>query len=353
MTNKWFCIAALTCAATGLNADTLSFSTFVSAPTIAATESGNNSTIAFQFAGNKFVGSVYYGPDNNQLYSTNLTGGGLQQFGQPIPGASGEVVMGASLGQAGFATGDIYTGSGSNGQIYHIANAGGSTTLFTTLPNGSGVVRQIFFDPGSTFGGNMLVSTTSGQIFKVDHNGVATLIANLGADTEGMDIVGSSWGAYAGQLLVASEGSGRVYLVDPTKPVGSNLTFVANVGGAETVSVIPTTLNGSDPLQGFYVANYPFNIQFASAQQFISQGLLGDAIVTQEGSTAFDLHYTGSGFALTPFTMTGNGVNQFEDGIFVTPQRIQDTSSVPEPSSVLMLASAVLGLAGLLRRKLA
>lgn len=325
-------------------ADTIDFTTFVPASNISAVEGGNNSTIAFNFAGNKFVGSVYLGTDNNQLYSTNLTGGNVTQFGSPIPGASGEVVVGASLGNGGFAVGNTYAGSEANGQIYHFANSGGSPTLFTTLPASAGVVRQIFFDPGSTFGGDMLVTTTSGNIYKVNSSGTPTLLASVGEDTEGMDIAPGSWGKYAGDLLVGSEGSGTLRLISP----GGTVTVVKSVGsfpGAETVSAIPLTLNSSDPLQGFYVSNYPNNIQFAPASQFVTQGLLGDVIVTDEfgGSTAWDVHFdsTTGTFTSAPFTFTGNAITQFEDGIFVTPERIAETG-VPEPSTLLSLGCALI-----------
>lgn len=75
---KQYCASAavlLLAASISLRADSINFSTFVSSSSIAAVEGGNNSTIAFNYAGNKFVGSVYLGVDNNQLYSTNLTGG--------------------------------------------------------------------------------------------------------------------------------------------------------------------------------------------------------------------------------------------------------------------------------------
>ena len=44
---------------------------------IANAEGGNNKTIAFNSLLNKFVGFVYTGTDNNQLYSTNLAGGAV------------------------------------------------------------------------------------------------------------------------------------------------------------------------------------------------------------------------------------------------------------------------------------
>ena len=83
-------------------------------------------------------------------------------------------------------------------------------------------------------------------------------------------------------------------------------------------------------------------MQFAGASNFTS--LLGDAVVTAEtlGSTMWDVSYNGTGFTVTPFTFTGNSINQFEDGIFVTPTLISETT--PEPSSLLLLGSGLLGL---------
>jgi opacity protein-like surface antigen len=69
----------------------ITFSTFVTSAQIGAVE-GQTNTIGFNFAGNKFVGSVYFGSNNLQLYSTNLTGGNVQLFGSPLPDGGGEPV---------------------------------------------------------------------------------------------------------------------------------------------------------------------------------------------------------------------------------------------------------------------
>lgn len=334
----------------GARADTLGFGTFVSGPNIAAVAGGNQSTIAFNYAGDEFIGSVWF---DNQLYSTNTHGGDVMKFGSPLPESSasvGEVVVGASLGRGGFPTDNIYAGSQADGNIYQYAHNGGSPSLFTTLPNGSGTVRQIFFDPGSSFGGNMLVTTTSGNVYEITSGGHVSLLASVGEDTEGMDIATSVWGPHAGDLLVSSEGSGTIRLISPSGAV----TVVMSVGsfpGAETVSFVPLNLDASDPLQGFYVANFPSDIQFAAASNFTSQSLQGDAIVTDEsgGSTAWDVHYNEatSAFSKTPFTFTGNQIGQFEDGIFVTPQRIVETTT-PEPTSLLMLVTGLMLVIGFL-----
>lgn len=336
------------CALTTAWATNIAFSTFVSQASISGVM-GSTQVIGYTYAGNKFVGSLY--PNDGRLYSTDLSGGSVTPFGV-VPGAGGETVVAASLGQGGFSSGAIYAGSGAGGQIYQFANTGGAATPFANLGCSCGV-RSIFFDPGSSFGGDMLVTTTTGQIFKVTSGGVATQLANLGSDTEGMDVVGATFGPYAGYLLAASEGSCAMNLISP----GGVVKNIGCIGGAETVAYVPTNLGSGNPaLEGFYAANYPVNIQKADPSQFTQSftqlggaNMLGDAVVTSETSgIIYDIHWDGSTFVIT---QVGNYPNQPEDGIFVTAQRIQEVG-VPEPSSLIAMATGLVGLAGSLRRKL-
>src|ERR1039458_7918556 len=78
----------------GARAGTVDFTTFVNGASL-GTATGSTSTIGFSYAGNEFVGSLYF---DNQLYSTNLGGGAIAAFGTPlgtgtVPGvqASGSV----------------------------------------------------------------------------------------------------------------------------------------------------------------------------------------------------------------------------------------------------------------------
>jgi len=324
------------------------FSTFIQGSDIASV-TGQQSTISITYAGNKFVGGLYFGPNNNQLYQSDLNGGNVKTFGSAISGAGGEVVVGASLGLDGFAKGDIFAGSQFGTDIYHFSNDGLTQSLFTTLPTG-GDIRQIFFDPGSSFGGAMIVTTGGGDIYTVDSAGTPTLLAQIGEDTEGLDIAPSTWGPYAGQLLVASEGSGALRFVDNA----GNVTYSGvSIQAAETVSFVPANLGASgNPLEGFYVANYPVDIQKAGASQF--SGLLDHVIVTSEdggNARVWDLQYMGNGIVVNN-GVTGNLPNQSEDGIFVTAERIQDVS-VPEPSAVVMwsLLASVIGITWMKQRK--
>jgi hypothetical protein len=340
-------------------AATVTFNTFVSAGDIAAVE-GQTQTIGFNYAGNKFVGSVYFGATNLQLYQTDLTGHNVQLFGSPLPDGSGEPVLAGSLGLGGFVKDDVYA-SGADANIYHYANAGGAPNLFATLPAGT-VTRQIFFDPSGNFGGDMLVTTTSGNIYRVNSAGVVTPLANVGEDAEGMDIASSNYGPFAGDLLVASEQSGSIRAVSNTGVVttlalrDSGGTPV-NIFEAETVSVVPLNFGQSgNPLEGFYVANFPIDIQKAGNVSDFTP-YLGDAIVTSEESSnsqVWDLAYdsTTNTFVVTQI---GNMPGQSEDGIFVTAERIVLTGGgAPEPTTWAMMLVGI-GLVGfwLRRRRIA
>ncbi|MDQ2927446.1 MAG: PEP-CTERM sorting domain-containing protein [Caldimonas sp.] len=308
----------------------LSFGDFVTGAALDAAV-GQNATIGFAYAGNKFVGSVYYGTNNNRLYSTDLSGGSVQTFGNPIPGFSGEIYVSASLGLGGYGSRDVFAGSQVGDSIYRISNDGTTQSLFA----GAGIVggvRSIAFDPYGLYGNQMVVATNSGNIYTVNNAGAATLLASVGEDAEGLSFAPQAFGTFAqGTLFVASENSGTVRAITPG---GVKTDAITGIGGAEMVSFVPLNLGSSgSPVEGFYAAAYPNNIQKAGASQFAPY--LGDAVITSEtGHGVFDVHYNGSSFTVTNI---GTFPAQPEDGIFVTADVIQPP--VPEPETyALMLA---------------
>jgi hypothetical protein len=321
----------------------LTFNPFVSSGDLSSVL-GQNNTIGFAYAGDKFVGSVYFGGNNAQLYSTNLSGGGVAKFGTPIAGFSGEVYVTSSLGLGGYGPRDVFAGSEAGGQVWRVAHDGSAQSLFATVPVGS--VRSIAFDPYGLYGFNMIVATNAGAIYKVSNGGVVTLLANVGEDAEGLSFAPQAFGPYAkGTLMVASEGSGKLRAIAPD---GTKTDVVTITGGAEMVSFVPLNLGASgNPVEGFYAANYPNDIVKADASQFLPY--LGDAVITSEIShDVWDVKWDAISAS---FSVTNIGLfpAQPEDGIFVTADIIRG-GDVPEPAS-LLLALTSLGLMGALGRR--
>ncbi len=338
------CAAACALAMAALaapSAHAISFSTFVSGSDLSSTL-GNTATIGFAYAGDKFVGSVYYGANNNQLYSTDLLGGGMQKFGTPMAGFSGEIYVSSSLGIGGYGPRDIYAGSEAGGTVMRISHDGSSQGVFTSGLVGG--VRSIAFDPYGLYGNQMIVATSAGRIYTVSNTGTATLLANVGEDAEGLSFAPQTFGTYAaGTLFVASEGSGVLRAITPG---GGISTAVTGLAGAEMVSFVPLNLGTSgNPVEGFYAAAYPANIQKAAASEFVPY--IGDAIVTGETTHLVSrVHWNGSAFEVSSL---GTFPAQPEDGIFVTADIIRPP--VPEPGTWALMLAGLVGVTALRRRR--
>lgn len=316
------------------------FTTFVSGASLSGAL-GQTNTIGFAYAGDKFVGSVYSGANNGQLYSTDLTGGSVAKFGTLVAGFNGEVYVSSSLGIGGYGPRDIFAGSEGVGSIYRFAHDGSSQALFASGMVGG--VRSIAFDPYGLYGNNMIVATHSGNIYKVSNTGVATLLAAIGADTEGLSFAPQAFGPYAkGTLFVASEGLGTLKAISPG---GVVTTAVSGMVSPEMVSFVPLNLGASgNPVEGFYAASYPNNIQKSAASEFVPY--IGDAIVTSETAGAiYDIKWDGAKFVSTNI---GSFPGQAEDGIFVTADIIE--TPVPEPETWALMLTG-LGALGMVSRR--
>ena len=338
-------LLAATCSASALT-----FSPFVTSADLAASLS-NTQTIGFAYAGDKFVGSVYFGTNNNQLYQTNLSGGGVTTFGAPIPGAAGEIYVSSSLGLGGFGSRDVFAGSEVQNIVWKFNNNGSGQVSFASGLVGN--VRSIAFDPYGLYGFDMIVATNLGRVYRVDAAGNATLLAITGEDTEGLSFAPQAFGPVpAGTLVVASEGSGALRAISPSGVI----TVLTSIPSAEMVSFVPLNLGVSgDPLEGFYAANFNVNVIKAPASDFSTY--LGHMIVTGELThQVWDVAWNGSSFVNT---IIGNFPNQPEDGIFVTAAILKPGcdqtntcgATVPEPGTLGLLGLALVGVAARRRAK--
>jgi hypothetical protein len=316
----------------------VNFTTFTNPHPVMSPADG---TIGFTYAGNKFVGSVLLN-GTGSLYSTDLTGGNVQVFAPSVSlnSISGEHYVAASFGLGGFPNGDVYAAN-SNG-IMHITNNGASSNPFVI--GLAGEVRGITFDTVGTFGGDMLVTTTSGSVYRVNSSGAPSLLANVGEDVEGLDVapLGANFSTFDGDLIVASEGSGYLRAISSSGVVtllgnGGSTGGPITVPSAEELTFVPLNLGASgSPLEGLYSSTYTPNVQFANGSQF--NGMQGSIIVTSEAGPSMgqvhEVSWNGSQFVVTQIGMLPN---QPEDGIFVTPTMVQ----APEPGTLSLIATGL------------
>lgn len=299
----------------------------------------NGAPIGFSYAGNKFVGSLYF---NNQLYQTDLSGGNVQNFGAPIPiasGSVGEIYVTSSLGLGGFGSREVFAGSEAAGTVYRFSNNGSTQSVFASGLSGN--VRGIAFDPYGVYGNDMIVTTQTGNVYRINSAGAPTLLANVGGDAEGVDFSPNPFGAIpAGTLFVLSEGTGQINAITPT---GTKTNIGLSFSTPEMLSFVPLNLGLSgNPLEGFYAANYDVNVVKASASEFMPY--LGQAILTEETThNVFRIYFDG---ATSTFKkeQIGTYPNQPEDGVFVTAA-ILTPGAVPDGGSAI--ASFGLALAAL------
>ena len=202
------------------------------------------------------VGIDWYEPADAMLVSVNGPSGSPRNFSLVNPttgavspfsalaGLPGEIKLatvksGTCMG--GFTFDQVFAGNGTPGQIMKMVTGGTTVTNpWVVLPGETGHIRGLYQDRHCAVGGDLVVVTSAGGIWRVTSAGVPTLVTRVARALEGVITLPNNptiYGPLAGRILAGDEdrvgsptfngGNGRIFAVDPS---GSTFTLGAPFG---------------------------------------------------------------------------------------------------------------------------
>lgn len=195
--------------------------------------------------------------------------------------------------QGGFTPGELFTGTGVAGEIARISPDGLTTQIpWVTLPNETGLMRgSLFQDKFCSFGGDLIVVTTAGNVWRVTSSGSPTLLKSLGTHLEGVTTVPNDtakYGPWSGKILAGAEGLGCIYAIDAT---GAAVCHKLGIN-PEDFDIIPANEN-------FFGVDFGgATLWGAPASAFTS--MVGDFLIAQEfPGILWHVRWNGSSFDAT------------------------------------------------------
>jgi len=312
---------------------------------------------------NSPIGIDYYEPTNEVVVSVNYSAGGVPhnfdlihndgthtQFSS-VAGLTNEVKIATvrSGNPGGFTTGDLFVGNGVDGQITRLTN-GGATVInpWVSLPGaGNGLIRgSLHVDRTGVWGGDLIVVTTGGEVWRINSAGVPTFVADVNTHLEGLSTVPNDpakYGILAGKIIAGAEGQGRLYYFDTS----GSWSFMNPGVNIEDIDLIPANEN-------FFGVNFGTNTILGATPLDFST-MVDDILLTQEshtGSGLFRFYWDGLLFQTEAITLTAGSAfaGQWEHVTFAPAGIVEIPPTVPEPATLALLGAGLAGL-GFSRRK--
>jgi hypothetical protein len=276
------------------------------------------------------IGIDYHEPSNTVILSVNYGTGGtpinfarIQADGAELPfsnysGMVEEVKIATARGgkdnPAGWDVGTMFTGNGVDGQIVKISPDGSViTNPWVDLPGvNNGLMRgSLYVDRTGIFGGDLIVVTTVGEVWRIDKLGAPTPITTpKGVHLEGMVVVPNiprRYGPIAGKIIAGAEGTGDMWIISPN---GDATTLQLGVA-IEDIDIVT-------PGENFFGVNFGTSrLLGATAAQM--KPMIGDILLTQENVVAgtsglFRLQWDGTTLdaEAVPLSATSAAVGQWE-----------------------------------------
>jgi hypothetical protein len=324
-------------------------------PTEAPSPGGKIALTELSTGFNDPVGIDHYAPTNQVVMSVYTgTGGVPHNFelvsgdGQTrtpfssISGLTDEVKIATVRDRrGGFSPGELFVGTGKPGEVARISPDGSMIqNPWVTLPDEDGLLRgSLHVDRTGVFGGDLIVVTTTGGVWRVNSSGSARLLKDLGTHLEGVTTVPNEdrYGPWAGKILAGAEDQGRIYAVDPE---GNEESAAAGADdclaedGCFELGIKPEDIDIIPANENFFGVDFGSRTLWgATPDQFAD--MVGDVLIAQEdqgilwhvrwNGTSFDkeeltrvelwehVTFSSAGIAeipvLPPTTTDGNGLS--------------------------------------------
>jgi hypothetical protein len=280
----------------------------------------------------------YHQPTGKLLLSVNYSSGKPNNFdliaadGRHTPfssvsGLTDEVYIASvrsSPCRGGFTIGQSFVGTGTPGAIARISPDGSRVdNPWVTLPGESGLLRGgIAQDRACVFGGDLIVTTTTGDVWRVSSAGVPRRLAShiaAPSSFEGPTTVPDDprYGPWAGTVMLGNEGDKCVYSVT----AAGRATCTRFGFDPESVRIIP-------PGENYFAVDFADHaVVTAPASEFA--GMVGDILVANEGGVLQHVRYDRVAGRFTADQVAKIG--QFEGSTFA-PATVRLVAPTPGPT---------------------
>src|SRR5215207_4950626 len=261
------------------------------------------------------TGLDYHHPSKKLLLSSNSPSGAPHSFEllgddgghsafSNVAGFGGEVLVAAArddgqgLSRGGFHPGELLAGNGVAGAVAR-TSADGATVQnpWVALPGETGHVSGLHVDRTGAFGGDLIVVTTSGGVWRVNSAAVPTRVAALNTPLAGVVVVpddAERYGPWAGRALVGAKEQGSVRALNAQGQADS-----LQVGlNPQDIDIVPAHEN--------FFAVEPAARKLLGAPEGAFAGIIGDILVTQKSPGVISrVRWDGLGFVVGEVAQAG------------------------------------------------
>ncbi len=238
-----------------------------------------------------YSGLDYHHSSRKLLLSANTPGGqpnnfegiaadGSRAVFSNVAGLDGDLLIatsrdeGQGLSRGGFPAGELFTTTGMAGAIARV-NATGATVQnpWVTLPGETGGIGGLYLDRTGVYGGDLIVVTTTGGVWRVNAAATATKLVSLDTRLAGVTTVPEDpdrYGPWSGKILAGAKDLSSVYTIDP---LGQTSSLQLDVH-PQDIDIVPAQEN--------FFATDTVGRKIWGASDGAFAGIIGDILVTQE-----------------------------------------------------------------------